>query len=271
MGALFAVQSTEDWMRKIGAETVKGLVDIVSTWICLSSGPFTAELFSKFCGDVEGRQGSRADRFEPGDRDKNQPGGVEASCPRVEHGLDSRWDYVALRKVAIAVVRDRIGLHPDYRMGRRGARYREPFEIRNNWWLNILAETHFRALYIAESGGLEPPPPGPGSLNFGTSWGLQIKPAVLPGEITALLPADPDADRLCGFLSNNKTGVYYFQVPFLAQQKDLPPASFDEIPARDYKPLRVWDDEDLKRLKIPHEAKELRDALDELKGKGGKP
>ncbi len=57
-GVIYAAQGTPGLINKWGEGRVKELLDLVSTWIILSSGIDTADLFSRMVGPVEGIQGS---------------------------------------------------------------------------------------------------------------------------------------------------------------------------------------------------------------------
>jgi hypothetical protein len=57
-GAVFAAQGTPGLISKWGEGRVKELLDLICTWVALSSGPETAEAFSRAVGKVEGLQKS---------------------------------------------------------------------------------------------------------------------------------------------------------------------------------------------------------------------
>ena len=53
-GAVFAAQGLPGLINKWGEGRVKELVDLLSTWVALTSGPETAEMFSRAVGKCEG-------------------------------------------------------------------------------------------------------------------------------------------------------------------------------------------------------------------------
>jgi hypothetical protein len=65
-GAVFAAQGTPGLVNKWGKARVDELVDLVSTWVALASGPDTAEIFSKMVGKVEGLLKSYSRSFTTG-------------------------------------------------------------------------------------------------------------------------------------------------------------------------------------------------------------
>ncbi len=89
--AIVSTQSCAPLKKLLGAEGFEEFIDLVGTWFCLSSGPFTGKLFSDICGDMEGFQDSKGSSTSKGTTDGSSKNYSWSSSPQggsssVSHG-----------------------------------------------------------------------------------------------------------------------------------------------------------------------------------------